>query len=87
MLKIILACILGLCGLFLLLAPKKYLVNPAKVKDEAKKYQKFANCWYFIFTISHFGLFCFIKLTNVSFFMAIYPLINISFNHFFINII
>ncbi len=35
MLKIILACILGLCGLFLLLAPKKYLVNPAKVKDEA----------------------------------------------------
>lgn len=34
MLKIILACILAIGGLFFLLAPKKYLVNPAKIKDE-----------------------------------------------------
>lgn len=35
MLKILLICILALCGLFFLLSPKKYLVNLKKVKDEA----------------------------------------------------
>ena len=35
MIKILLTCILAICGLFFLLAPKKYLVNLKKIKDEA----------------------------------------------------
>ena len=44
MIKILLTCILAICGLFFLLAPKKYLVNLKKVKDEATIEKNVKNC-------------------------------------------